>query len=155
MLKIVEYLAVTSFGISDVKSVSHVVGSASTFTADTIQTELLNIGVSTISGFSGSGGISTISSINPQFPGQLKVKNLLKFSNQTSPDPVFAEVVSVGSSVVTVTGIQTVTGVVDGDLPADQLDPFLIFQLFRLILRELTMIHSLLNFQKRIFMRLI
>ena len=114
-------IAVTSFGISDVKSVSHIVGSASTFTADTIQTELLNIGVSTISGFSGSGGISTISSINPQFPGQLKAKNLLKFSNQTSPDPVFAEVVSVGSSVVTVTGIQTVTGVVDGDLPANQL----------------------------------
>ena len=41
-------IAVTSYGISDIKSVFGIVGSASTFSADVIQTELINIGIATI-----------------------------------------------------------------------------------------------------------
>jgi len=113
--------AVTSFGISDVKAVSSIAGAASTFTADTLQSDVLNIGVSSVGAVSGSTGISVISSTNPFFPGQIKVGNLLKFSNQTSSDPVLAKVVSVGSSLVSVSGVATVTGVADGKLPASAL----------------------------------
>jgi len=109
--------AVTSYGISDVKSIYGIVGSASTFSADIIQSESFAIGVATISAYN-VVGISTITSTNPLFPGNLKSGNLLKFSNQTTVDPVFASVVSVGTTQVTITGVATVFGVCDGGLPS-------------------------------------
>ena len=112
--------AVTSYGISDVRSVYGIVGSASTFSADIIQSESLVIGVATISAYNAIG-ISTITSTNPLFPGKLKSGNLLKFSNQTTVDPVFASVVSVGTTQVTITGVATVFGVCDGALPSTTL----------------------------------
>jgi len=108
--------AVTSYGISDVKSVFGIVGSASTFSADTLQSEIFTVGVSTISAYNAIG-ISTIKSTNPIFTSKVKPNNLLKFSNQTSSDPVFVSVVSVGTTEVTVTGVTTVTGVCSGLLP--------------------------------------
>lgn len=108
--------AITSYGVSDIKSVFGIVGSAQTFSSDVIQSELLNIGVASITAYDDSG-ISTITSTNVSFPGKLKSGNLLKFSNQLSFDPAFAKVISVGSTQVTVTGVTTVTGVCDGTLP--------------------------------------
>ena len=77
-------IAVTSFGISDVKSVfgntngpsMNTVGDAQTFSADTVQTDTNSIGIATLSptawdsGLSGyaSGTISSIRSTNPLFP---------------------------------------------------------------------------------------
>jgi len=113
--------AVTTYGISDVKSVAAAAGVGATFTADTIQSDLLNVGVSSIGAVDGATGISVISSTNPQFPGKIKVGNILKFSNQTSSDPVLASVVSVGSSLISVSGVTTVTGICDGKLPASAL----------------------------------
>ena len=130
-------IAVTSFGISDVKSVfgntngpdMNTVGAAQTFSADTIQTDSVSIGIATLSptawdsSLSGypSGTISSIRSTNPLFPGDIKVGNILKFSPaETSPynEPIMASVVSVGTTHVVVTGVNTVTGVADGKLPA-------------------------------------
>jgi len=130
-------MAVTSFGISDVKSVfgntngpsMNTVGAAQTFSADTVQTNTVNIGIATLSptawdsSLSGypSGTISSIRSTNPLFPGDIKVGNILKFSpSQTSEfnEPIMASVVSVGTTHVVVTGVNTVTGVADGKLPA-------------------------------------
>ncbi len=130
-------IAVTSFGISDVKSVfgntngpsMNTVGAAQTFSADTVQTNVVNIGIATLSpaawdsSLSGypSGTISSIRSTNPIFPGDIKVGNILKFSpSQTSEfnEPIMASVVSVGTTHVVVTGVSTVTGVADGKLPA-------------------------------------
>ena len=130
-------IAVTSFGISDVKSVfgntngpsMNTVGAAQTFSADAIQTDSVSIGIATLSptawdsGLSGypSGTISSIRSTNPLFPGDIKVGNILKFSPaETSAynEPIMASVVSVGTTHVIVTGVNTVTGVADGKLPA-------------------------------------
>ena len=108
--------AITSYNISDVKSVFGIVGSSSTFSADTIQSTILNIGISTISVVN-SLGISTIISTNPIFPKGLKVGNLLKFSNQSSIDPIFASVVSVATTHVRISGVTTVSGVCGGQLP--------------------------------------
>ena len=129
-------IAVTTFGVSDIKSVfgntngsnMNTVGAAQTFSADTIQTPIANIGVATItphrydSALSGypSGSISTVRSTNPLFPGDIKVGNILQFSpSQTSEfnDPILASVVSVGTTHVVMTGVHTVSGVADGKLP--------------------------------------
>ena len=121
-------VAVTNFGISDVRSVfgnvngpdMNTVGAAQTFSADIIQTPITNVGVATITTVN-AVGVSTIRSSNPRFPGQIKTGNLVQFSNITSSDPVFASVTSIGSSHVNITGVTTVTGVCDGKLPSSLL----------------------------------
>ena len=113
-------IAVTSFGISDIKSVYGLVGSASTFSADSIQSTKFNVGIATIS--PQSSGISTVTSPNVYFPGNIiKQGNLISYSDVTLTDPVFAKVVSVGSTTVTITGVSTVAGIAQGRLPTSLL----------------------------------
>jgi hypothetical protein len=113
--------AVTSYGLSDVKSVYGLVGSASTFSADTIQSTKSNIGIALIS--AKSSGISTITSLNVLFPGNIvKKDNLISYSDTLLTDPVFARVVSVGSTTITIVGVTTVTGIAQGQLPSVPLD---------------------------------
>jgi hypothetical protein len=122
-------IAVTNYGISDIKSVfgntngpdMNTVGAAQTFAADTIVTPITSIGVGTISQYvwnSTSGAISTVRSTSPNFPGQIRTGNLIRFSGTNTVDPVLASVVSVGTTHVVVSGVTTVTGVADGLLPA-------------------------------------
>jgi hypothetical protein len=114
-------VAVTSYGISDVKSVYGLVGSGSTFSADTIQSTKLNVGISLIS--SESAGISTITSPNVSFPGNIvKEGNIISYSDTSLSEPVYAKVVSVGSTTISITGISTVSGVVEGKLPSSDLE---------------------------------
>lgn len=113
-------IAVTSYGISDVKSVYGIVGSASTFSADTIQSEFFNVGIASISGE--SGGISTITSSNNQFPGNIvKKNNLVQFSNPSSLDINYAKVVNVNSSSITIESVSSVSGIASGSLPSSAL----------------------------------
>jgi hypothetical protein len=113
--------SVTSYGLSDVKSVYGLVGSASTFSADSMQSAKFNIGIALIS--AESSGISTITSPNVLFPGNIiKKDNLISYSDTLLTDPVFARVVSVGSTEITITGVTTVTGVVQGKLPTAELE---------------------------------
>jgi hypothetical protein len=113
-------VAVTSYGVSDVKSVYGIVGSGSTFSADTIQSNAFNVGIATISAL--SGGISTITSPNVLFPGNnVKVGNLVKFSDSTISEPIFARVTGVGASTVRIAGVTTVPGIASGKLPASSL----------------------------------
>ena len=110
---------VTSYGISDVKSVYSLVGTASTFSADTVQSSIFNVGIATISTFS---GVSTIRSFNNLFPGNfVKINDLISYSDTSLTDPVFAQVVSVGSTTIGVIGVTTVAGIVEGKLPTTTL----------------------------------
>ena len=114
-------VAVTSHSISDVKSVYGLVGSASTFLADSVQSIKSNIGIARIS--PADSGISTITSTNILFPGNLvKRDNLISYSDTSLADIVFAKVVSVGSTAITITGVTTVTGIAQGKLPTTTLD---------------------------------
>ena len=110
--------AITSYGISDIKSVYGVVGSGSTFTADVLQSTAFFVGIATISSFSSDSGISTITSPNILFPGNsVKKDNLISYSDISLSDPVFAKVVSVGNTTITISGVTTVTGIAQGKLP--------------------------------------
>ena len=120
-------VAVTEFGISDVKSIHGVVGAGYTFNGDTIQSPISVVGVATISATSGAAGISTVRSTNPRFPTGIRENNLVRYSDvnrggNTNNDPVFARVVSVGSSHLTITGVTTVTGVAIGGTVATQIE---------------------------------
>jgi hypothetical protein len=124
-------VAVTNYGISDIRSVfgntngpdMNTVGAAQTFSADTIQTPITNIGVATITAFNTTAAvsISTIRSTSPNFPGQIKTGNLIRYSGNNSVDPVLGSVVSVGASHINISGVTTVTGVAAGQLPSSLL----------------------------------
>jgi hypothetical protein len=115
--------AITAYSISDVKSVYGIVGTAKTFNADTVQSEFFNVGFATIT--PASNGISTVISNNTNFPGNIvKVGNLVKFTITDSQDPVYANVVSVGNTSITISGIATVTGINQGGLSTSLLTVF-------------------------------
>ncbi len=117
---------VTSHKISDVKSVYSNTGIANgsngdntvginTFSANVVQSPSLVVGVASVTALS---GVSTISSTNKLFPGNIKVNNLIEYSDlTTSEDPILARVVGVTTSEVTVVGVTTILGVANGKLP--------------------------------------
>ena len=108
--------AITSYGISDIKSVYGIVGSASTFSADAIQSVSFNVGIASVTPI--SGGISTITGPNELFPGRVvKVGNLIQYSDPAFTDPVYARVVSTGNTSISVTGVTTVSGINQAKLP--------------------------------------
>jgi hypothetical protein len=114
-------VAVTSYGISDIKSVYGLVGSASTFSADTIQSTKFNVGIATISPF--SGGISTVVSPNISFPGNIvKKDNIISYSDTSLSDPILAKVLNVSSNSITISGVSTVSGIAEGKLPSSTLE---------------------------------
>ena len=115
-------IAVTAHGISDVKSIygtDNGVSGINTFSADVIQSVRFNVGIATISGF--SGGVSTITPRNDLFPGDLiKENDIVRFTDTSSAlnttDPILARVVGVTTTEVRVTGVTTVTGICNGFL---------------------------------------
>ena len=143
-------LAVTSHSISDVKSlygmagydgVSSTVG-INTFSANVIQSEKWNVGIVSITVASGAPGISTVRSdllynpsigLNASLNGDrtIKIGDLVQYTDTTlaSDDPVMARVTYVGSgastysSYITIAGVTTISGLVEGKLPTAQLSP--------------------------------
>lgn len=93
--------AITSYGISDVKSVYGIVGAASTFSADAIQSTGFSVGIATIS--PSSGGVSTVTSPNTLFPGRIvRIGNLVQYSDPSHQDPVIAKVVGSGNTTISI-----------------------------------------------------
>jgi hypothetical protein len=120
--------AITSYGIADVQSIhgniGGVVGVGTTFSADVMQSLKFDVGIATISKVS-PGGLSTITSTNPLFPGTgvgVEVGNLITYSSPNYSEPVYASVVSVGTTQVTITGVTTVSNIIQGRLPIARLD---------------------------------
>jgi len=113
-------IAITSYGISDVKSVYGIVGSAKTFTSDILQTNLLSVGSANISPI--DSGISTVTTTNVNFPNNdLKINSLVQYSDPNHLDPIFAKIIGISTSSVTIVGVATVTGICTGKLPTNNL----------------------------------
>ena len=95
------------------------IGFAKTFSADVIQKDLFVFGSANVTSSTDTGGsgVSTITSGNPQFPGKLKVGNLLKFGGLGKNLKTLARITEVNANDVLVTGITTVSGVAEGFLP--------------------------------------
>ena len=123
-------LAVTGHSIADVKAIyggpsvsvgPGVVGVGLTFVADTIQKDSFFFGQAQVTDRVKSTGISTVTSISERFPGDLKVGNILAFTNTgiatAQSTQTLARIVSVGSSQVTITGVTTVSKVSEGSIP--------------------------------------
>lgn len=112
---------VRAYSPSDVKSVYGIVGTSYTFTADTLQTELVNIGQVNIT--ASSSGISTVTSTNVNFVGIASIGNIVSFSNPGLSIITYSKVESVSPNLLTISGVTTVTGVCDGALPSSTINP--------------------------------
>ena len=121
--------AVTSFGMSDVKSIyggpdisvgPGAAGIGQTFNADPIQKVVVEIGPARIAGRDRTTGLSSVTSTNPNFPGILKINSLVQFTNTAgaASTTTTARVVSVGSSSIDIIGVTTLPGTADGTIPA-------------------------------------
>ena len=115
-------LAVTSFGMGDVKAVYAgpgigTIGYGVTFTGDTVQGNELVFGNATITAVNGSTGLSTVTCGHPLFPGDIKINNIVKFNGLGNNDPTYARVTATSTSDITITGVTTVSGVAEGELP--------------------------------------
>ena len=107
------------YSLSDVKSVYANVGVSKTFSADIKQQRSFTFDNATITGRS-AAGISTVTSAvlsGNTFVGVVTTGNLITFDRPGKLDPSMARVVSVGSTNFVISGVTTVTGVVDGELP--------------------------------------
>jgi len=113
--------AITSYGTGDVKSLYGIVGSASTFTADTRQYSSVNVGLVNITPV--SSGISTVTSSDFTFVGVATAGNLVSFSNVGLTTSVFAKIISVSEKSITISGVTTVTGICEGALPTTSINP--------------------------------
>ena len=123
-------VAATAHGVGDVKSVFGTTDGTTginTFSADTVQSVALDVGVARITPRD-QGGISTVTSTNPLFPGTaIKLNGLIQYSDLGSVvgddnDPIGGRIVSIGSSHIEFVGVATVTGVFGGKLPTSNTD---------------------------------
>jgi len=108
-------IAITEKTIADVKSVyatdDRLVG-INTFAADVVQTRSFNVGVASVS------PAGRIESANPRFLDNVSVGDLITYSDlTTSTDKIMVKVETVGTDHITVAGVHTVGGVVNGSLP--------------------------------------
>jgi len=108
----------TNYQLSDVKSVFGIVGTAATFTADTVQSQVYNFGSASVSPQSGNSSRISVP-VDPgfSFVGIVTVGNLVRFSRPNLDTVSFARVTGVGRTNITVSGVTTVFGVCDGGLP--------------------------------------
>ena len=112
-------IAVSAFSMSDVKSVYGPINETTglsgigTFSADAVQSPILNIGIATISVTSGSPGVSTVKSTNSNFPGIIKIGNILQFTQVGSGrlEKTIGIVESVGTNNVVISQPTSVPGV--------------------------------------------
>jgi hypothetical protein len=112
---------VRPYTTGDIKSLYGIVGSAYTFTADTVQSPITTIGQVTIT--PGSSGISTVISTNVNFVGVASTGNLVSFSNPGVTTTTYAKVEGVSLNSITISGVTTVSGICDGALPSSTINP--------------------------------
>lgn len=113
-------VAVTSYNISDVKSI-YSDDSSYIFNADTIQTNFYSIGICSITKAS-PAGISTVIIPGLDYFDNLKVSDVISFTNSSTPAiQNYAKVTEVStddlSTFVKIVGVTTVFGVCEGKLP--------------------------------------
>ena len=114
-------IAVTQHTIDEVKSLFGRVGSALTFSADTKQYQSLSVGLVNIS--ARVGGVSTVTSTDYIFTGNVKIGSLVSYTNPGISTVTYSKVSSVSQNSLTIVGITTVNGICDGALPSSAINP--------------------------------
>ena len=115
---------ITNYSSSDAKSLYGIVGTGYTFNADVKQSVLSHFGEVNITGIS-TLGVSTVTSADPSkfFTGITTVGNIVSYANTSIGTETFSRITSVSQRSLTIVGMTTVTGVCDGALPGNDINP--------------------------------
>ena len=115
-------IAVTEYGVSDASSLYGIIGVAYTFTADIRPSIVADLGPVSIS--TASGGICTVSTVNPDlfFNTILKNNDLVIYNVPGISTSTYSRVVSISDKAFAITGITTVVGICEGALPSTALE---------------------------------
>ena len=107
-----------NFSLSDVKSVFGIVGTAATFTGDTVQSLNRNFGPANVSAASGSESLISIPA-NPgfSFVGIVSTGNIIRYSRPGFDIATLNKVIGVARTNITVEAVPNVLGVCNGELP--------------------------------------
>tara|TARA_Y100001935_G_scaffold247024_1_gene242352 strand:- start:10921 stop:18507 length:7587 start_codon:yes stop_codon:yes gene_type:complete len=111
------------YSLADVKSVFANVGVSKTFSADVKQQRSFTFDNAKIT--ADSAGVSTVTSAalsGNTFIGVVTTGNLITYERPGKLDPSMARIVSVGATSFAISGVTTVTGIVDGQLPTANFD---------------------------------
>ena len=105
--------------MSDVKSVFSIVGTAATFTADTIQSKVRSFGSANVSAAGGGESLISIPA-DPgfSFVGIASVGNIVRYSKPGFDIATLNRVIGVAKTNITVEAVATVNGICDGTIPA-------------------------------------
>ena len=116
-------IATTSFGITDVRSIRGVNSTGSVFSADCIPSDILLVGIASITAV--NAGVSTVTIPNLNYVNSFSVGNYVKFTNTGNPIPNFAKVSEIQSDTqatkIKISGITTVAGICEGALPSSNI----------------------------------
>jgi len=111
--------SITDYSLDDVKSLFSTVG-VNTFSADLKLTGVYPLGRENLTFTAQSAGISTLTgSITSKFAQQLKVGDILSYTRPGFSTVTFNKVLTIGTTLnsVTVSGVTTVQGLYDGQVP--------------------------------------
>ena len=107
--------AVTSFGISNVKSVFGEIG-VSTFSGDVKQSSILSLGPCTIDSF------GFVTQADRDFTRSFSIGDLVSYKQPSQSLPNISKVVSVATTSIGLGTVENVSGICVGTLPASQID---------------------------------
>jgi hypothetical protein len=113
-------IAVTSYGLNNIKSLYGSVGTAYTFASDIKQISINEIGTVSIS--SSVSGVSTVTTTNTIFEGFVSKGDIVSYTKTGSSIISFAKVDSVFQNKLTIVGIASVSNLCDGTLPISSLN---------------------------------
>ena len=121
-------VAVTAYGLGDVKQIyggpqlgDRVGPGIGTFCADVIQQDAFSFGEAKITEIDDATGICSVTCENTLFPGNLKVNNILSFGGLGNNEFSYARITELEAAKVMITGVTTVSGVIEGKIPASDL----------------------------------
>ena len=107
--------SVTSYGISNVKSIFGEIG-VTTFSGDVKQSTILELGPCTIDSF------GFVTQADRDFTKNFKVGDLVRYNQASQSLPNISRVVSVASTSIGLEAVQSVSGICVGALPSSQID---------------------------------
>ena len=117
---------VHNYEISDIGSLYSSVGTANTFTADLIPKKIQEFGSATVGAASSNAtfpsGFSQITSAGDNFVGIVSTGDLIKYKRSGKTLSTINKVIGVSPTSLTVVGVNSVTGAVDGGIPTSQED---------------------------------
>jgi hypothetical protein len=114
--------SITDYSISDVKSIFSSVG-VNTFSSDVMLTGIIKLGDENLTISAQSAGVSTVTApVTSRFASGLKVDDIISYTRPGFATETFNRITAINSDLntITVTGVTTVAGVCDGQVPTSQ-----------------------------------